>query len=105
MIKKLVGILVSMLLFATVLSVAGTTNISENRSNPFVSMDIDWWPMFHHDEANSGFSTTTGPNTNHTRWTYHTGSSMDSSPAVVDGKVYVGAIFSTHKQKKLDSGS
>src|SRR5208283_256483 len=86
------------------------------------------WPMFHNDGAHSGFSTSTGPVTNHILWdtqgveysspvvvgdvvyvgsgdgnvygldastgailwSYATGSSVDSSPAVASGVVYVG---------------
>ena len=53
--------------------------------------DTDWWPMFHHDSAHSGYSTSTAPNTNQTLWKYTTGSPMYSSPAVVGGIVYVGS--------------
>jgi hypothetical protein len=52
----------------------------------------DWWPMFHHDPTHAGYSTSTAPNTNQTQWKYRTGSYISySSPAVVDGKVYVGS--------------
>jgi outer membrane protein assembly factor BamB len=52
---------------------------------------IDWWPMFHHDLPHSGYSTATAPTTNHTAWTYATCSYVFSSPAAVDGMVYVGS--------------
>jgi len=52
---------------------------------------IDWWPMFHHDLGHTGYSTSTALNTNKTTWNYTTGSSVSSSPAVVDGRVYVGS--------------
>ena len=55
--QKLVGILVSMLLIATALSVAGTTNNNEDGTNPNPARSVDWWPMFRHDPENSGFST------------------------------------------------
>jgi outer membrane protein assembly factor BamB len=51
----------------------------------------NWWPMFHHDPAHSGYSTSTAPTTSHILWTYMTGGSVDSSPAVVGGMVYVGS--------------
>ena len=53
---------------------------------------IDWWPMFHHDLNHTGYSTSTGPETNNVLWSYETGDSVSSSPAVVDGKVYLGSI-------------
>jgi outer membrane protein assembly factor BamB len=52
----------------------------------------DWWPMFHHDPSHSGYSTSTAPNTNRIAWTYTTGGALGmSSPAVVDGMVYIGS--------------
>ncbi len=52
---------------------------------------IDWWPMFRHDPRHTGYSTSTAPNTNNTAWTYKTDGHVHSSPAVVDGVVYVGS--------------
>jgi outer membrane protein assembly factor BamB len=53
--------------------------------------DTDWWPVFHHDSAHTGYSTSIAPNTNQTLWTYTTGGSVDSSPAAVNGIVYIGS--------------
>jgi len=33
----------------------------------------DWWPMFHHDQSHTGYSTSTAPNTNNTIWSYTAG--------------------------------
>jgi hypothetical protein len=49
------------------------------------------WPMFRYDPQHSGHSTTSAPITNPVLWSYTTGDCVDSSPAVVDGKVYVGS--------------
>jgi outer membrane protein assembly factor BamB len=55
--------------------------------------DIDWWPMFHHDLNCSGYSTSTGPDTNNILWAFHVEDGIDiSSPAIVDNKVYFGDI-------------
>ncbi len=51
----------------------------------------DWWPMFHHDLSHTGYSTSTGPNTNEVLWSYTAGGHIVSSPAVVGGKLYVGS--------------
>ena len=51
----------------------------------------DDWPMFHHDISHTGYSTSTGPTTNQTLWIYPTGGAVESSPAVVNGLVYVGS--------------
>jgi outer membrane protein assembly factor BamB len=52
---------------------------------------VDWWPMRGHDLNHTGYSTSTAPNTNNTLWNYTTGSYVESSPAVADGKVFVGS--------------
>jgi outer membrane protein assembly factor BamB len=52
---------------------------------------INWWPMFHHDPMHTGYSTSTAPTTNQTLWTYKTGGAVGSSPAVVNGVVFVGS--------------
>jgi outer membrane protein assembly factor BamB len=52
---------------------------------------IDWWPMFRHDVQHTGYSTSTAPNTNNVRWRYRTGGVVGSSPAVYDGRLYVGS--------------
>ena len=49
------------------------------------------WPMFNHDLAHTGYSTSTVPMTNQTLWTFTTGGAVESSPAVVNGIVYVGS--------------
>lgn len=49
----------------------------------------DWWPMFHHDPRHLGCSTSTAPNTNTVLWNFSTGFIVQSSPMVVDGKVYI----------------
>jgi parallel beta-helix repeat protein len=62
-----------------------------------VASDIIWvelsgaWPMFHHDLGHTGYSSSPASDTNGTGWIYsaqYMGTA--SSPAVIDGKVYVG---------------
>lgn len=48
------------------------------------------WIMFRHDSQRSGYSTSTAPNTNETKWFYNTTTEIDSSPAVANGRVIVG---------------
>lgn len=60
----------------------------------FVTIDCtnaEDWPMFHHDLALSGFTTSFAPNTNNILWTYQTGAGVYSSPAIVGNKIYVGS--------------
>jgi len=48
--------------------------------------------MFHHNLRHAGYSESPAPNTNQTQWAYTTGGALSfSSPAVVDGKVYIGS--------------
>jgi parallel beta-helix repeat protein len=54
-------------------------------------LEIDWWPMFQHDPEHTGHSMEDGPDTNRTLWIYQTGGDVVSSPAVVDGRVFVGS--------------
>jgi len=57
-----------------------------------VNAAVDWWPMFHHDLNHTGYSNSTAPNTNNIIWNYRTNDKVVwSSPAVVDGKVYIGS--------------
>ena len=49
------------------------------------------WPMLHHDLQHTGTSPSTAPNTNNTLWSYTTGNSVASSPAIVGGVVYIGS--------------
>jgi parallel beta-helix repeat protein len=50
------------------------------------------WPMFHHDLIHTGYTESPGPNTNRTLWKYTASDYVAlSSPAVVDGKIYVGS--------------
>jgi len=61
----------------------------EYNTNPATSNSIDWWPMFHHDPSNTGYSTSYGSDTNNVLWIFNA-SGIVNSPSVVDGKVYFG---------------
>jgi outer membrane protein assembly factor BamB len=69
----------------------GILTLAFNVQQVAASVEVDWWPMFCHDLNRTGYSTSTAPNTNNTIWTYTTGGDVYSSPAVVDGRVYVGS--------------
>ena len=64
-------------------------------SNVKAQSTVDWWSTFRHDVTHTGDSTSTAPITNQLPqllWNYTTGNSIDySSPAVVNGVVYVGS--------------
>jgi len=67
-----------------------TVNI-EHANGKSSSDGTDWWSMFRHDLQHSGYSTSNAPDTNNVLWDYTIGFRIYSSPAVVDGRVYIGA--------------
>ena len=63
-----------------------------NDSTGNSNIDTNNWPMYLHDPGHTGYTPSAGPMTNQTLWSFQTGSTnVKSSPAVVDGIVYVGA--------------
>ena len=63
---------------------------SEWKGNTSVSSRFSW-DMFHHDVTHTGCGDGPAPETNRTQWDFTTGDAVASSPAVVDGRVYVGS--------------
>jgi outer membrane protein assembly factor BamB len=61
------------------------------------------WPKFMHDNANTGFSSGPAPDTNHLLWKFNAGAWVFSSPAIKDGKAYVGSY--TGKVYCLDAAT
>jgi outer membrane protein assembly factor BamB len=59
---------------------------------PQVLTTVDWWPMFYHDPARTGNSSSPAPPINQTRWNHTVGDWIESSPTLVDGKAYVTTI-------------
>ena len=51
----------------------------------------DCWPMHGRDPSNAGFSVSTAPTNNNTRWNYTTGSAIEYSPAIADGMIFLGS--------------
>jgi outer membrane protein assembly factor BamB/pimeloyl-ACP methyl ester carboxylesterase len=49
------------------------------------------WSMFRNDLQHTGYSASPAPSTNQTLWTYTVGGYIASSPAIANGKVYVGS--------------
>ena len=56
---------------------------------------IDPWPMQRYNETHAGFSPATAPDTSNVQWWSPTGPSTLSSPAIADGKVFIGAGTAT----------
>lgn len=78
--------LILVLLFLTILSPLFYSKDSV-LAQPAQTSD---WPMFHHDLANTGFVDSEGPDVPNLAWKYYTDQDIYSSPAVVDGKVFIG---------------
>lgn len=57
---------------------------------PVYSVSADDWPMLNHDLNHTGYSTSTAPATNSTRWTFNTSSQL-FSPVVANGRLYIGS--------------
>ena len=72
---------------------------NQSISQESCTQPIDWWPMFHHDTNNSGFSNSIGPITNNVFWIYNT-TGIVNSPVLDNGKIF----FTTNKDQEI-SGS
>ena len=71
---------------------SGTFSISGGDIHKTVTFTVDQnWYKFHHDNQNTGTSSTTGPLTNQTNWVFSANAGIMSSSCVVDGVVYVGS--------------
>ena len=91
--KKLIGIFVCMLVTSVTVS-TGATTIPINDNEIGMSDQPDWWPMFGHDPAHTGFSSSQAPETNTApvddiQLKIVSDITKVSSPVVVDGKLYV----------------
>ena len=62
------------------------------------------WPMFRHDARHTGYSNATAPDTNVLLWSYETGDIIYSSPAVANGKVFVGSYDNKIYCLDVDTG-
>ena len=83
---------ITTLLILTVIFGIGAYIVFQQRDQNAQQSNVDWSPTFHHDLAHTGHSTSTGPLTNQTLWSYLTENDIEyPSPAVVDGVAYFGS--------------
>jgi outer membrane protein assembly factor BamB len=78
-----------------IVPVAGEDSSENNRATSIVTVYSDYsessdWPMTHHDPEHTGYSTSTAPETSYL-WKRVIGSEVVSSPAIVEGRLYVGS--------------
>lgn len=93
--KKQIGIVVCMLLFATVLPVTVTANVNENSRNPLPMTTVDWWPNIRHDATHSGVSSSVAP-TGMPRWNVAI-PAEGNSVVVINSRIYLcGTDYKVH---------
>ena len=90
---KTISIILILFLFFQVLFINSIDITASSKTsihcNSLEKSDIDWWTCFHHDSQNMGYSSSETPDEGNLLWTYYTGSSIKTSPAIVDDKVYM----------------
>jgi outer membrane protein assembly factor BamB len=73
-------------------SMSSPTAPTQRNSEAVMHDTVDWWNMSGHDPSHTRYSTSSAVKTNNTIWKYQTNDSVESSPAVTGGMVYVGSM-------------
>jgi|WetSurMetagenome_2_1015567.scaffolds.fasta_scaffold28173_3 outer membrane protein assembly factor BamB len=87
--KIIVLLMIQMLLTTPALALVSSSKIQNNMNTIQMPSAVDWWPMFCHDEARSGNTSSPAPDINHVKWNHTINDFIESSPSLVDGKAYV----------------
>ncbi|MBE3137235.1 MAG: PQQ-like beta-propeller repeat protein [Thermoplasmata archaeon] len=87
--KILVLIMIQILVTSPALALYNPAIIQSNSKTNHNSVEVDWWPMFYHDEARTGNTSSPAPDINHTIWNHTVDGFIESSPSLVDGKAYI----------------
>lgn len=103
--KEILHIGIFILLIVLVLPTVCTTLIMKNQvsgvltiantSSPRSSNDVDWWPCYRHDPQHTGNTSSPGPLTNTTSWTFNSTYFVYSEPSIVDDRIYFGTAGGT----------
>jgi len=80
----------------------GTYDMISDKWQFSIIENIDWWPMFRHDVQHTGFSSSQAIDDS-IKWVCEDLFMIESSPAIVDGKIYFGNRNGT--TYCLDSGT
>jgi outer membrane protein assembly factor BamB len=62
---------------------------------PVSSATDDWWPCYRHDPQHTGNTSSPGPLTNTTSWTFNSSYFVYSEPSIVDNRIYFGTAGGT----------
>jgi outer membrane protein assembly factor BamB len=89
--EAICGFVLVLLFLVSVLPMSVSSEAASPAGSSGVQPNVDWWSMLHHDSTRDGYSTSAAPATNQTLWSYTTGGAVESSPAVVNGMVFVGS--------------
>jgi len=82
-------IMIQILLTSPALAMNRSNRIQNNLKTNHDSVEVEWWPMFCHDGAHTGNTSSPVPDINHTRWNHTVDDWIESSPSIVDGKAYI----------------
>jgi len=87
-----VALLATLLIAAVVCVLLSIATFSATAFASETSSASEDWPMYRHDPGHTGYTTVAGPSKPNVLWSFSTsGNPVDSSPAVADGKLYVGS--------------
>ena len=87
--KKRILIMLLTLALAVAMVIPSTVVLAADPAPPFPGMV---WPKFHNDLALTGYSPSYAPNGANVVWNTNTGASVEASPVVAYGMVYVGNL-------------
>jgi len=85
---KIIILGICTLLITSVISVSGVTNNTQQSTQM-----KEWWPMFRHDIEHTGYTESAAPNYPVVNWSSGPGGIISTSPAVADGRVYIGGYI------------
>ncbi len=90
--KSIVQIVIIMLFSTSILSVVSLKENDVINEKPPIE-NIDWWPMFHHDLLNTGYTSSSSPTSNQKIWDYSMNGFDPTSPSIFENKVYIGTGY------------
>ncbi len=87
--KKLIAVFIIQVVLTSPAFVLSSSSVAPQSSAIQMSTEVDWWPMYCHDEAHTANSSTPAPNITQIRWSHTIQDWVESSPSIIDGNVYI----------------